>query len=407
MSNKRFGIKEVADVTFYKINNDNSKGEAVLILDTLKVSNIENTAEQSDAKGGKGNASLLSWDYGREITVTLQDAILSEKSMELAYGQPFVDDVLTISAKTFPGVYWVEGSTFARDLKTGKDEVFRFIIPRAKIQSENTLSMEAEGDPTVFDMNIKVLRNSGGEMMRLELVSEVVIIRSGKIGNCTWTVSEDNVVTIKDGTDTTDEREMVIAGGLSPSFEKAVIEAPVTIIDGGVFESCEVKEIHLPSTIEAIKHGAFLDCKAEKVYYDGSIEDWCLIDFENEASNPLFTGKAHLILQGEGVGQDLTIDYRIFDSQEDTIRQYSLYGISEVDYLNVYYAQFIESKAFANMKYLREARLIGVSEIAADAFSGSRPQGIFIYGAAPDSIPGAPWGAGEGTEVRWFEDLPK
>ena len=33
----RYGIKEVADVTFYKIKEDGSKGDPVLYLDTLKV----------------------------------------------------------------------------------------------------------------------------------------------------------------------------------------------------------------------------------------------------------------------------------------------------------------------------------------------------------------------------------
>jgi hypothetical protein len=45
MNTKRFGIKEVADVTFYEINEDGSRGEAVLVLDTLKTSNIEQTAD--------------------------------------------------------------------------------------------------------------------------------------------------------------------------------------------------------------------------------------------------------------------------------------------------------------------------------------------------------------------------
>ena len=69
----RYGIKEVADVTFYKINDDGTKGAPVLYLDTLKVSTIEQTASSADAKGGKGNPILVSWDFGREITVNLEE----------------------------------------------------------------------------------------------------------------------------------------------------------------------------------------------------------------------------------------------------------------------------------------------------------------------------------------------
>ena len=50
----RYGIKEVADVTFYKINADGSKGAPVLYLDTLKVSTVETTASNVSAQGGWG-----------------------------------------------------------------------------------------------------------------------------------------------------------------------------------------------------------------------------------------------------------------------------------------------------------------------------------------------------------------
>lgn len=58
----RYGIKEVADVTFYKIDEDGKPAEPVLYLDTLKVSTIEQTAENTSARGGKGNPELIVWD---------------------------------------------------------------------------------------------------------------------------------------------------------------------------------------------------------------------------------------------------------------------------------------------------------------------------------------------------------
>lgn len=258
----RYGIKEVADVTFYDLSSSGTPTKPVLYLDTLKVSTIEQTAETSDAKGGKGNATLISWDYGKEITVTLEDALFSAKSMAIMFGngttkevaasdesdintkrvimktEQFVakvtngttatielngnltaDDqygwkgkyeapngakyvkhnpkfydatgaqtttirdeqtyfctydieitnatVIEISANSFPGTYYVTGDTFARAEKSGKDEFFQFIIPKAKVTSENTITLEAEGDPSVFNMNLKVLRPTDGVMMKL------------------------------------------------------------------------------------------------------------------------------------------------------------------------------------------------------------------------------------------------
>lgn len=75
-------------VTFYEIDDANPgvPGKPVLYLDTLKVSTIEQTAESVDARGGKGNAALVSWDFGKEITISLEDALYSAKSLALQFG---------------------------------------------------------------------------------------------------------------------------------------------------------------------------------------------------------------------------------------------------------------------------------------------------------------------------------
>lgn len=176
---KKFGIKEVADVGFYKVGTVKVESGAltataapVLKFDTLKVSTIEMTAETSEARGGKGNPALISWDYGREITVNLEDALLSMDTLShLFEGADATDDIITINANKFPGTYAIIGVTYARD-EDGVDNLFYFYIPKAKIQSETTLTMEAEGDPTVFNMSLKVLRgNDDGDMMQLIAVA--------------------------------------------------------------------------------------------------------------------------------------------------------------------------------------------------------------------------------------------
>ena len=170
---ERYGIKEVANVYFEaladdKLSSDIKAGDIVLYLDTLKVSTIENTAEQADAKGGKGNAPLIIWDYGREITITLQDAVLTQETLSMMFEGDAKDSTneIVISANTFPGTYAIVGKTFARDIN-GKDALFTWYVPKAKVNSEVTLTMEAEGDPTVFDMNLRVLRDSDGTMVKL------------------------------------------------------------------------------------------------------------------------------------------------------------------------------------------------------------------------------------------------
>lgn len=223
---EQYGIKEVADVTFYDIET----GMPVLFLDTLKVSTIEQTAEQTEARGGKGNSPLIIWDYGKEINITLEDALFSPSSMAIMFGDSDgVDSVsvvtrmekeklsanvttiptgttyyianptgvgmvvattgdlksgtivykkstvstgvtgskIEINADTFPGTYKIVGETYAKNRNTGKNEYFQFVVPQAKMSSENTITLEAEGDPSVFNMSMRVLRPETGPQMEL------------------------------------------------------------------------------------------------------------------------------------------------------------------------------------------------------------------------------------------------
>lgn len=83
----KYGIKEVCDITFYEIDSATGKpGNPVLYIDTAKVSTLEQAAESVDATGGKGNVPLITWDYGRDITMTLEDALFSARSLEIMFG---------------------------------------------------------------------------------------------------------------------------------------------------------------------------------------------------------------------------------------------------------------------------------------------------------------------------------
>ena len=289
----KYGIKEVANVYFEALEDDLNagvyKGDIVLFLDTLKVSTIETTAENTAAQGGWGNPKLVQWDYGKEINITLEDALMSLESLRFMLGGAIhkkatsernivvrhtaevvagedgkfdapagytptatpnhpikfinlgggldsatagtrtqiavttgskamattnnvlqfknpkagidtasattvpaqgdhirifweevldgTDDVeeaveVTISPDTFPGTYRVVGDTYMRSEKTGKDEPFQFVINKAKVQSNVTLTLQAEGDPTTFEMTLNVLRstNDAGENEMMKLV---------------------------------------------------------------------------------------------------------------------------------------------------------------------------------------------------------------------------------------------
>ena len=94
---------------------------------------------------------------------------------------------VTISPDTFPGTYRVVGDTLIRSEKTGKDEPFQFVINKAKVQSNVTLTLQAEGDPTTFEMTLNVLRstNDAGENEMMKLVRY-------NLSGSTSSVSEDD-----------------------------------------------------------------------------------------------------------------------------------------------------------------------------------------------------------------------
>ena len=74
---------------------------------------------------------------------------------------------LVISPDRYPGTYRVVGDALIRSEKTGNDEAFQFVINKAKLLSEVTLTMQAEGDPSTFNMTLNVLRDEDGNMMSL------------------------------------------------------------------------------------------------------------------------------------------------------------------------------------------------------------------------------------------------
>jgi hypothetical protein len=175
----KFGIKEVADVKFYNVGDvkfNSATGELtlkesttkpVLEFDTLKVSNLEFTGETAEARGGKGNSVLISWDHSREATLTLEDALLSVESLNTMLSSQTVGGdtdtfVISVDANGFPGTYTVVGKTFARGTD-GTDHVLTFVVFKAKVQAEASFEMTADGDPSTLNMTLKVLRCSDNE----------------------------------------------------------------------------------------------------------------------------------------------------------------------------------------------------------------------------------------------------
>lgn len=143
----RYGLKEVSNVTVIALdkdlNNGIEEGDVVLYLDTLKVSTIEQTAEQVDAQGGWGNPKLITWDYGKEMTVTLEDALLSPEFMRIMIGgaikEPSENHVVKVArasalitidtANTLPAEFY---DTYGNKVLTAPEAYKAVVIKPAK-----------------------------------------------------------------------------------------------------------------------------------------------------------------------------------------------------------------------------------------------------------------------------------
>ena len=124
-------------------------------------------AEEGQEGGASGDAGI-----GTTFTAKEGERIrfFFDEERTVSKGKEVIE--ISISPNTFPGTYKVVGETFIRSQDTGKDEAFQFIINKAKVMSEVTITLQAEGDPSTFSMTLNVLRatNEKGEPEMMKLV---------------------------------------------------------------------------------------------------------------------------------------------------------------------------------------------------------------------------------------------
>lgn len=75
---------------------------------------------------------------------------------------------IVINGDCFPRYYKIVGETAIRDQKTGKDQRYQININKAKIKLNSTLTLEAQGDPTVFDFSLTAVTPRNGNIAELK-----------------------------------------------------------------------------------------------------------------------------------------------------------------------------------------------------------------------------------------------
>ena len=82
----------------------------------------------------------------------------------------------------------------------------------------------------------------------------------------------------------------------------------VTKIRSNAFNSyTQLQSISIPKSVSNIFNNAFNSCtNLKQVYYNGTIDDWCSINFSNPTANPLFYGA--MLYIGNQLVKDTTIN---------------------------------------------------------------------------------------------------
>lgn len=184
---EKFGVVTVMDVDFYttvrhKVDNENYEigewdakstfeGEAVVHLDTLKITNINAEGPNKTATGGMSNDTLIK--YGKTFSMEMQDALGRYGVLTNLYGANVSknDDILAITDR-FPGEMTLVGDTFFIDQATGAKQPLKVVVPIFLGNGIFNLTQDAEGDVSTFDLN--------GDVLRFEKETTDTVNESGK-----------------------------------------------------------------------------------------------------------------------------------------------------------------------------------------------------------------------------------
>jgi len=124
----------------------------------------------------KDNLSRSIWAYVNPKTMTPYD-----DDYWFHQGEPYYKKSLTLSTKenplkaqkilveqgVFPGMYKIVAETLIRERETGEDQRIQITLPLCKIKSDHTLTLQADGDPTTFNLDVEVATPQNGIPMEI------------------------------------------------------------------------------------------------------------------------------------------------------------------------------------------------------------------------------------------------
>ena len=174
----KFGVREVCDCAFTSLD-----GKTSFTIDTAKMSTLESASTTVYAQGGRGFSRLAAWEGEKTLTFTVEDALLTTESFQALLGKTKIAKTgysrYTMTTTDFAGYYRVTAQTLFRDTANGEDHAAVITIPKAKLQSNISLSMAPNGDPAAFTFTFDAFNDGTGELCYIDVADQATDVNDG------------------------------------------------------------------------------------------------------------------------------------------------------------------------------------------------------------------------------------
>ena len=149
-----------------------------------------------------------------------------------------------------------------------------------------------------------------------------------------------------------------------------IIPKEFTEINSYAFYDCpSLTSIEIPNNVTSLERYAFYNCPSlEEVYYDGTIENWCNIQFKNSSSNPMNCAKHFYMKDSNNEYYEVT--ELVIPDTVSRIGDFNFYGFDNLTKIELSDSvKEIGASAFAYCKSLKSIEIPNsVEKVQSEAF---------------------------------------